>query len=64
MKWLKTLWAKVDGKKTAGGIAMAVAGYFMLKCPDAQVSAFGTYLLDAGVALAGFGAIHKVKKGK
>ena len=63
MKWLRLLWNKFNGRKTATGIVMLVGGYAMMQCPSVPVEQFGVYLFNMGMAAAGFGALHKVKKG-
>ncbi len=61
--WALTIWNKVDGRKTAIGIVMVVGGYIAMQFPQPEVVQFGVYLFNTGMATAGLGALHKVKKG-
>jgi len=56
---LRVLWKKADGKKTAAGIVVTVAGIALFWTPAAPVAG---KVVDAGLALTGVGLLHKGAK--
>lgn len=62
--FLKKIWVKVDGKKTAIGTVGGLIGIGLAKLPHAVVQAIGYFLQAICWPLTAVGVIHKGKKVK
>lgn len=57
MEKVQAWWDFLNGKKTAIGSALMIAGNILSKFP--QTATAGSILLEVGTYLAGFGLVHK-----